>query len=150
LVTRRYAAFALRPANVAIVELLSEVDVDLILANDLRSLEIVLQLDAPVVFDAHEYAPDELGDRLWWRLLFASYVRWQCRRYLPRVAGMTTVGTAIADAYDRDTGVRAAVVTNAPAYVDLEPTPVHEPVRILHHGTALPGRGLEEMLRLAD
>jgi glycosyltransferase involved in cell wall biosynthesis len=42
------------------------------------------------------------------------------------------------------------VVTNAPLYVDLEPTPVHEPVRILHHGGAQPGRGLEQMLRIAD
>src|SRR4051812_19857095 len=63
---------------------------------------------------------------------------------------MTTVGAEIADAYERETSVRATVVTNAPSYVDLEPTAVHQPVRIVHHGGAQPGRGLEEMLRVAE
>ena len=50
----------------------------------------------------------------------------------------------------RSYGIRAAVVTNAPPYAELEPTPVDTPIRILHHGAAQRGRGLEEMLRLAD
>src|SRR5205823_126992 len=47
-------------------------------------------------------------------------------------------------------GVRATVVRNAPPFADLQPSEVHEPIRILHHGAALRGRGLEEMLRVAD
>jgi hypothetical protein len=42
------------------------------------------------------------------------------------------------------------VITNAPAREDLEPTPVGVPIRILHHGGAIPGRGLEEMVRVAE
>jgi hypothetical protein len=122
---------------------------DVVLANDLPALPIASRLGAPVVLDAHEFAPDELSDRLWWRTLIAPYVDWQCRSYLPVVAAMTTVGGAIAAAYERSYGVHAAIVINAPPYADLRPGPVVEPIRILHHGIAQRGRGLEEMLRVA-
>jgi glycosyltransferase involved in cell wall biosynthesis len=63
---------------------------------------------------------------------------------------MLTVSEGLADAYERETGVRARVVTNAPGYQDLAPTPVHDPVRVIHHGGAQPGRGLEELIRAAS
>lgn len=129
---------------------LRDVSADAVLANDLPALPLALNLGAPVVFDAHEFAPDELSDRLWWRILIAPFFDWQCSHYLPQVAGMTTVGQAIADAYADSYGVEAVVVTNAPPYAALAPTPVHAPIRVVHHGTAQRGRGLEEMLRLAD
>jgi hypothetical protein len=122
---------------------------DVVLANDIAMLPVALRLGPPVVIDAHEYSPEEFGERRWWRHLLAPYIRWQCSRYLPLAAGMTTVSEGIAEAYDREFGVRPVVVTNAPPYADLEPTPVQEPVRILHHGGAQHGRGLEEMVDLA-
>src|SRR5206468_7407448 len=101
----------------AILDRLREIEADVVVANDLRALAIALRLSAPVVYDAHEYAPEEFGNELWWRLLIAPHVRWQCRKYLPRAAGMTTVSPGIAEAYKHDTGVRATVVTSAPGYV---------------------------------
>jgi hypothetical protein len=62
---------------------------------------------------------------------------------------MMTVSNGVADAYERFVGVRATVVTNAPPLADLRPTAVHEPIRVLHHGGAQRGRGLDEMVRLA-
>jgi len=41
-------------------------------------------------------------------------------------------------------------VTNAPHYEDLSPSPVHKPIRVIHHGSAQPGRGLEEMVHAAS
>lgn len=123
---------------------------DVVLVNDLPALPIGLNVGPPVVFDAHEFAPDELSDRLWWRTLIAPYFDWQCGHYLPQVACMTTVGAGIADAYAHSYGVRAVVVTNSPPYAALAPTQVHTPIRIVHHGTAQRGRGLEEMLRLTE
>ena len=111
---------------------------------------IAIGLGRPVVFDAHEYSPGQHSDRGWWRATFAPYMRSLCHRYIPQAASMTTVGEAIADAYERETGVRATVVTNAPPRADLSPTPVHEPIRVLHHGGAHPGRGLEEMVRIGQ
>ena len=138
------------PNQPAVLRRLRDVRADVVVANEFEALPIALRLGPPVVFDAHEYSPDQWGERRLWRLLIAPYSRWQCRRYIPQVSRMTTVGQGIADEYEREIGVRATVVTNAPSREDLEPTPVHDPVRILHHGLALPGRGLPEMVRLAD
>jgi glycosyltransferase involved in cell wall biosynthesis len=151
LILRRYEdAYWEHPSYVATFELLQKVRANAVIANDLTALPIALRLNKPVVFDAHEYAPAQHAEKLWWRLLIAPYARWQSRHYIPQVASMTTVGKAISEQYERETGVRSAVVTNAPPSADLEPSPVHDPVRILHHGGAQSGRGLEEMIRVAE
>lgn len=144
------AVYWKHPANQALCSRLQSVPADVVIANDIRVLPLAVALGRPVVFDAHEYAPDELGDELWWRLVTRPLIRWECERYIPRVAAMMTVSEGIADAYELSYGVRATVARNAPPLADLRPTEVHEPVRILHHGLAQRGRGLEEMLRLAD
>lgn len=143
------AAYWKQPKYRAPYQRLLGVPADVVIANDIAALPIAALLGPPVVFDAHEYAPEQFNDRWWWRQLIAPYVRWHCRRYLPGVAAMTTVGQGIADVYEREFGVRGSIVINAPPYEDLNPTPVHDPVRILHHGAAQRGRGLEEMVRVA-
>lgn len=151
LLARRYeAVYWKHPTNMANFEQLRHVRADVVLANDLQTLPLALRLGPPVVFDAHEHAPTQGANKLWWRALLGPYVRSQCRQYIPQTAAMMTVGPALADAYERETGVRPTVVTNAPRRHELAPTPVHDPVRILHHGTSQPGRGLEEMVRLAE
>jgi hypothetical protein len=151
LLARRYEDVYWRdPGNREVLARLQHVRADVVLANDFPALPVALRLGAPVVFDAHEFAPAQHADNFRWRVLIGPYARWQVRRYIPQVASMTTSAGAFADAYERETGVRATVVANAPPRHALEPTPVHHPVRILHHGTALPGRGLEEMIDLAD
>lgn len=144
------AVYWKHPANQTVLARLRSVRADVAIANDARTLPLAVELGLPVVFDAHEYAPDELGDELWWRLATRPLVRWQCREYIPRAAAMMTVSEGIARAYERSYGVRPTVVRNAARFADLRPTEVHEPMRILHHGLAQRGRGLEEMLRLAD
>jgi hypothetical protein len=149
LLTRRYDdVYWKHRGHVEGLERLRNIKADAVVANDLTALPIALRLGNPVVFDAHEYAPGEFSHLLWWRLLIAPYQRWLSRSYIPCVASMVTVGKAIAKAYECETGVRATVVTNAPPRADLSPTPVHEPIRILHHGSAQRGRGLEEMVRI--
>lgn len=148
---RRYVdAYWKDPTNLTVLARLRDVPADVVLANEFETLPIALRLGPPVVFDAHEYSPDQWSERRLWRLLYAPYSHWQCRRYLPHVSRMMTVGQWIADEYEREVGVRATVVTNAPLREDLEATPVHDPVRILHHGLAVRGRRLGEMVRLAD
>jgi hypothetical protein len=144
------SAYWRHPKNREVLRRLRCIAADVVLANDVPTLPIAVSLGPPVVLDAHEFAPEEFSDRLWWRTLIRPYVDWQCRRYLPDVAAMTTVGEEIADAYERSYGVRATVVSNAPPYADLSPGAVGRPVRVLHHGAAVRGRGLEEMLRLTD
>jgi glycosyltransferase involved in cell wall biosynthesis len=151
LLTRRYhASFWTAPSHIAVLERLRHVDPDVVVANDIDTLPIALRLGASVVFDAHEHAPSQFAERWGWRALRAPRIRWLCQRYIPDASVMLTVGEMLADLYESETGVRARVVTNAPQYADLAPTPVHDPVRIVHHGGAQSGRGLEEMVRAAS
>lgn len=125
---------------------------DVVVANDLETLELCLQVAGPrthVVFDAHEYAPCEFEDRWIWRVVHQGRLQRLCRRLLPRVGAMSTVSQGIADVYHREFGARASVVTNATAYQALEPSPVLDGrVRMIHHGVASPSRHPEEMIRL--
>lgn len=150
LVRRHHSAYWKHPKNQFVLERLRQVSADVVLTNDVLTLPIALRLGPPVVLDAHEFAPDEFAQRWWWRHFLAPYFRWQCRLYLPEVTGLITVSEGVAEAYEREFGVPAVVVTNAPRFADLRPKPVSEHVRILHHGAALRDRGLEEMVRLAD
>ena len=128
---------------------------DLIVSNDLSTLPLAVRLGARhggrVLFDAHEYYPRRLDDRLFFRLFVQRYYDFLCRRYLPRVDGMTTVCGGIAREYQRVYGVESQVITNAPFFADLEPGPVRpERVQMVHHGGLNPSRKLVTMFSLLD
>jgi hypothetical protein len=130
-------------------------DAEVVVANDIDALPVALALAprARVLFDAHEYAPLEFEDRLFFRVFQQRLRAWQCRTFIPRAAAMTTVCQSIAEAYERDTGVRAELVLNAPDYEPLAPT---DPaarggpsgtIRLVHHGAAIRSRRIESMIR---
>ncbi len=122
---------------------------DLIVANDIDTLPLALRVanGAPVVADAHEYAPREYEDLWRWRLLFQKYKIHLCETYLQKVSGMMTVCGSIAREYSRNFGVLPLVMTNAPDYHDLAPSPVDDgKVRIIHHGAAARSRHIEVMI----
>lgn len=127
---------------------------DVIIANDLNALPLALKISqniSKVIFDAHEYAPREFEDILWWRLLFQKLNHSYCKKYLPKVSGMMTVCQGIADEYARNFGANPVVVTNAPSYRELSPLPVlQDAIRMIHHGGAMPSRHLEDMIDMMD
>jgi hypothetical protein len=134
---------------------LSHVRADLFLTNDLDALPVALRLarGGKVIFDAHEYAPRQYEDVFQWRLLFQAYSTYLCKTYIPRVHGMTTVCPGIAEAYEKDTGVKPLVITSAPDYEDLEPNLLDQEerkIRLIHHGIAGPSRKIEHMIRMMD
>jgi glycosyltransferase involved in cell wall biosynthesis len=131
---------------------LAGVRADVVIANDLSALPLAARVagDAPVIFDAHELSTEEHSDLLWWRTLAAPHAEALLRHYLPRVAAMMTVSQGIAERYAQRYGVEPVVVTNAPPAVDLEPTDVGAPIRLIHHGGALAERRLELMVEAMD
>jgi hypothetical protein len=136
------------PAHRQWRRMLGSVGADVVVVNDTAALPLAFAaaVDAPVVFDAHEYSPSEFETSRSWSLLVGPRVRWICRRYLPRVAGMMAVSQGIADRYEREFGPSSVVVTNAPRYEELAPTPVDDPVRLVHFGWPDPQRRLEDTL----
>jgi hypothetical protein len=134
---------------------LAGVSADLIVANDLVTLPLALRLarGACILFDAHEYSPRELEHEWLWRLLFRSHAETLCRRCIPQVDAMTTVCEGIAEAYQTLTGVKPAVLTNAPEYRELAPRPYRaalRPVQLIHHGILHPTRKLENLIAMMD
>jgi hypothetical protein len=131
-------------------ERLADVRPDAVIANDVPALPLAFAVadGAPVMLDAHEYAPLWFEDRRLWRALMQPYMTALTRHHVPRVAAMTTVAPALVDAYRELTGVEATVVTNAPEYHDLRPRPVDGRIRLLHHGIANRSRGLEHTIEM--
>ncbi len=129
---------------------LSGVGPDAVIANDVPTLPLALAVagTSPVILDAHEYAPRWFEDRRLWRTVMQPYMTALTKRYVPQAGAMTTVAQALVDAYRELTGVEATVLTNAPEFHDLEPRPVGDRIRLLHHGIANRSRGLERTIEL--
>lgn len=125
---------------------------DLIIANDIESLPLAFKIkkSEKVLFDAHEYAPRHFEDKLIWRIFFQRFNKYLCKKYLPMIDQMITVGKGLALEYQAHYPVNPIVVTNANYYANLEPTPVGESIRLVHHGAANPSRQLEIMIEMMN
>ncbi|MBD8022239.1 glycosyltransferase [Microbacterium sp. Sa1CUA4] len=121
---------------------------DIVLADDVDTVPLALALRPRrgVHADLHEYAPRQKNEMLRFRLFVRPFIEWMCRRYVRRADSWTTVSEGIAREYGRRFGFTPEVVTNAAPYVDAEPTPVHEPLRFVHSGAALRGRGIDTLV----
>ena len=139
-----------------IVKQLSSRHFDLIIANDVETLPLAFSItpQPKIVFDAHEYAPRHFEDKIMWRIFFQRFNTYICKKYIPRLSGMMTVGKGLASEYEKNFGVRPIVVTNANHYFDISPSKVSEnKIRLVHHGIATPSRKLElmiDMMKLLD
>jgi hypothetical protein len=125
---------------------------DVILANDLDTVPLAIGLHprGGVHADLHEYTPRQRYEDLRWRVFFAPLMAWLVRTYVRRADSVTTVGEGVAAEYERVFGVRAGVATNAAPYVESAPTPVGEPIRLVHSGAGLRNRNITLMLDAVD
>lgn len=124
---------------------------DLIIANDVETLPLAFAFSGSktkVFFDAHEYAPRHFENVLTWRIFFQSFNIYLCRKYIPRVSGMVTVGRKIAEEYFKNFGVMPEVITNAPAYREFKRRPVEQSIKLVHHGIGTPSRRIEIMIEM--
>lgn len=121
-----------------------------VIANDIESVPLALSLaDASRVHaDLHEFYPGLHDDNPRWVKLRKPYLEWLIRTYATRAASATTVGEGVRAAY-APFDLPLEIVTNAPAYRSLAPTGVHEPIRLVHAGGAMPGRKIELMMKAA-
>lgn len=148
-VLRRFrAAYWSNPAISFAAQALDGTRWDAVVANDVDAVGLALaQRSAHGVHaDLHEYAPRQKEDVRRWRLFVAPFIRWMCRRFVVRADSVTTVGEGIADEYKREYSIHADVVTNAAPYAELTPTPVADPIRLVHSGAALRDRNILAIL----
>ncbi len=126
---------------------------DLIIANDIECLPLAFKIKKKekILFDAHEFAPRHFEDKLVWRIFFQRFNKYLCKKYLPLVDEMITVGTGLAREYAAHYPVKPVVVTNANYYAQLTPLPVDDKkIRLIHHGAANPSRQLEIMIDMMN
>jgi hypothetical protein len=157
LLIRRYKSYYWRIDSVrAAYDKLSDARFDLILANDADTWPLARvfasESGARLLFDAHEYAPRESEDRLWWRVFYRRYRTSLCENSLPYADGVLTVCDGIADEYARVFGIRRPVVVmNTPPSQPLAPTAtLIDQVRMVHHGGATRSRQIETMIQMLD
>lgn len=150
--THRYRrAYWSNPAILAAQRLLEGREFDAVLADDVDAVGLALSVPSRGVHaDLHEYAPRQKEDLLRWRVFVGPFMRWMCRTFVTRAASVTTVGQGIADEYRRRFGITASVVTNAAPFVDIEPLPVHSPIRLVHSGAALHDRNIMTIVDAVD
>ncbi len=136
------------PIHAATRRALDGVKPDVVLVNDVQGMPAAFEAanGAPVILDSHEHAPTEYAERRSWRFLGGPYADWLLRSYAPQLAVMMTVSQGIADAYAAQYGVQVDVLTNAPFRYDLEPSPVGQPLRLIHHGIGAPRRQQELLI----
>ncbi|SFR95695.1 Glycosyl transferases group 1 [Microbacterium sp. cf046] len=121
---------------------------DIVLADDVEAVPLALRLRPKygTHADLHEYSPLLHEDWEGWRAKITPYVEWLCSEYVAHADSWSTVSGGLAREYERNFGFRPVVVTNAAPYVDAEPRPVGDPIRLVHSGAALHDRKLEDLV----
>ncbi len=128
---------------------------DIIIANDWTGLYAANFLKekknwkSKIYFDSHEYFP-RYRTSWFWKLFEKPMIKYTFKKYRNSFDIMSTVCPSIARMYERYFNFQpnsVHIVTNAPDYEpDLEPTPVGDRIRIIHHGGAIRVRQLEKMI----
>jgi hypothetical protein len=154
LLTRQYnAAYQLFHSYGHLMEQLSSKRFDLIVANDIDTLPLAFKFkgNTKIIFDAHEYAPRHFENNKIWKTFFQPFYIHLCKKYIPGVDGMLTVGKGLANEYEKHFGVKPVIITNATRYHDIAPAPIKpDTIRLIHHGIANPSRRLELMVEMMD
>ncbi|MEX2235799.1 MAG: glycosyltransferase [Cyclobacteriaceae bacterium] len=151
LVLRQYSlAYKIFHSYEKVVKPLNVPSYDLVLANDIDTLPLAFRLKArKILFDAHEYAPRHFENNKIWKTFFQPFYLQLCKKYIPRVDAMLTVGKGLADEYAKNFGVKPTIITNATRYFDLQPSSVDPGrIRLVHHGIANESRRLELMIEM--
>lgn len=135
-----------------VVQNFQDTQYDLVVANDIDTLPIAFRMKASkILFDAHEYAPRHFENNRIWRVFFQPFYLALCRKFIPKVDGMLTVGEGLARAYERSFGIRPVIITNATRYYEIQPSEVKaDRIRLIHHGIANESRRLELMIELME
>jgi len=121
-------------------------------ANDWTALPAAIKASeitgAQVILDLHEYSPEELENRWFWRVLYKPMVDYFLRTYASGISAAITVSGSIAKKYWTEYSLRPIVVMNAPECPGPPEFRSTDPskVRLIHHGGAVPDRRLELMI----
>jgi glycosyltransferase involved in cell wall biosynthesis len=135
------------------LEILVREKYDLIHANDWTALPVAVAAargtNTKILYDAHEYTPDQYGQYFSGRYLKSPYFIYMLNKYSRGIDTAITVSDGLAELYRKNFGWNAVVVRNAPAYTPFDFSPAAKDlIKLVHHGVAARGRQLEDLIHL--
>lgn len=142
----------LRPLHRRCRALLRQIRPDVIHANDWPVLPVAVTMKketgARIVYDSHEFAREEHGDRWLWRLLYRPHVRAIEAAGLCDADRVVTIGPGISKLLAQTYSLPQAplVVANVPEYRPVAVHPVGPKLELLYHGLMTEGRGIETLI----
>ncbi|MFO1149351.1 MAG: glycosyltransferase [Alsobacter sp.] len=141
-----------RPHIAQILTAAADVKADVYLANDWHMLPVALELadrhGGLIGYDTHEYALEEYGHRLSWRLTRTPLVKAVEGEGLARARVRTCVSAGIGEDIAKAYGLPEPLIEirNVPDRQDLPFRPTGKAISVLFHGILAPNRGIEECL----
>ena len=142
----------LRPVHRNCYALLRQIRPDVIHANDWPVLPIAVimkkTMGTRIVYDSHEFAREEHGERWLWRLLCRPHVCATEAAGLREVDRVVTISPGIAELIAQTYPLTRVpvVVTNVPDYRTVLAHPLGQRLELLHHGLMTAGRGIETLI----
>lgn len=137
--------------RINLVEELSLINFDVIIANDINTLPIASKLAelglSKVYYDAHEYSAREFEHDQKWVKTKKPLIDFLCEKYIPKTNYCTTVSFGLAQEYKTNYNTHFDVVMSAAFYEsELKPSSTEpDKIRMIHHGIAIPMRKLEDL-----
>lgn len=150
---RFYDQFYWDQYRLKIAKQMQENNYQLIIANDIQTLPLALKIankKCPVLFDSHDFHPNEFDDNFLWRIKDKRYINYLCKKYIPKATKFITSSESISNEYKKYIGSKPDVIDNAREYYQINPTEVHFPIKMVHHGAAIEGRKLENMIKITE
>ncbi len=135
----------------ACLEMLKHETFDLVIANDVHSLQISCDLfpSHQIWADMHEYAPLEAEHDWRWRLAFQAHIRHLCNVHLSNVAVVSSVSKAICNRFSDELKRPVHLIRNSSVYKQTVPNQSSATdglVRCVHAGAAIRARRLEDLI----
>ncbi len=103
-----------------------------------------------IIFNAHEYHPLEFEENKKWMKSWGQHYYYLYKEYLSKVDLLINVCESISEKCYEEFGKKSVVIPNAASYrPELIPSGPFEgrPIRIIHHGAAIPERKIEIMVK---
>jgi glycosyltransferase involved in cell wall biosynthesis len=103
---------------------------------------------ARIVYDSHEFAPEEHATEWLWRLLYRPHVCATEAAGLLEADKVVTVGPGIARLLKNTYQLarEPTVILNVPRHQTTAPHPVGQRLELLYHGLMMAGRGVETLI----
>ncbi len=137
----------------AILKRLGKEKYDIVIGHGIDTWPIAYELSkkesSKLVFNAHEYYPLEFEENASWIKYEKPLSEFICKTYLPKADLIFSVTESITEKYKNEFSVNPVTITNAASFQDIKPYLEFDSIKIIHHGAALRGRKIEDMIDCA-